>query len=376
MKKLFLLCAFACALWSCCQTAEGYKVNVNVSGDLSQLTSDTLVLTNGAKDEADLIKATAVVTDGVAVFEGAAITTPQNVMITVNGDNTKRLARLFLENGTSEVNIVFTEGAKRPEVTVKGGRYQTVADSLNAIADKLYKENNMEAQMQAYGKMNDEEKAAFMKVYDSLNAILSKSEADYIAAEPTSLYALETLRGSVEDMPVEEAEAKLAAFKALPEYAENKNIAKIENVIAIIKSLQPGMVAPDFTQNGVDGNPVKFSDFYKQNKVTMIDFWASWCGPCRAFNPTLVKIYNEYKDKGFGIIGVSLDRDKDSWLKAIEDDKLEWLHVSDLGFWDNEVAKQYNVRFVPQSILVDQEGKIIKRHPGHDELSELIKANL
>ena len=111
-------------------------------------------------------------------------------------------------------------------------------------------------------------------------------------------------------------------------------------------------------------------------KPVLIDFWASWCGPCRAFNPTLTKIYKEYKKKGFGIIGVSLDRDKDAWRKAIKDDKLDWVHVSDLGFWNNEVAKQYHVRYIPQSIFVDQEGKILKRQPSHEEIEELLKANL
>lgn len=371
MKKLFLLGAAVCALWSCTSSVDGYKVNVNVQGDASKLGTDTLILTNNA-DIAD----TVVLVEGKAVFQGAKITTPQNVMIAAKAEKPKRLAVLFLENGVSSVDINFAEGKQRPEIVVKGGTYQTVADSLRAVQDEMFKACKMDSLMQAYAKASAEDKAAIEKIYNEVTAKAEEAEANYVATHPTSLYALENLSGNLEKMDLAEAEAKLAAFKALPEYAENKNIEKIESAINSLKNLQPGVVAPDFVQNDPDGNPVKFSDVYKKYKVTMVDFWASWCGPCRRFNPTLTKIYKEYKDKGFGIIGVSLDRDKDSWVKAIKDDKLDWVHVSDLGFWNNEVAKLYQVHFVPQNIFVDQEGKVIKRHASEAEIVEILKANL
>ncbi len=372
MKKLFLLGVAVCALWSCTNSVEGYKVNVTVKGDLAQLKSDTLIITNNAE-----IADTAVVVEGKAVFEGAKLDTPQNVMVVAKGEKPQRLARFFLENGVSSVDINFVEGA-RPEITVKGGRYQTVADSLGALRDEMFKAAKIDSLMKVYYKPETtvEERENIEKIYNNVSAEADKLYESYVEANPTSLFALESLASDLESMELADAEAKLAAFKALPEYAANKNVAKIEETINALKALQPGQVAPDFVQNDENGNPVKFSDFYKKNKVTMVDFWASWCGPCRAFNPTLVKIYKEFKNKGFGIIGVSLDRDKDAWVKAIKDDKLDWVHVSDLGFWNNEVAKQYHVRFVPQSIFVDQEGKILKRQPSHEEIVELLQANL
>ncbi len=372
MKKLFLLGAAVCALWSCSSSVDGYKVNVTVKGDLAQLKSDTLIITNNAE-----IADTAVVVEGTAVFEGAKLDTPQNVMVVTKGEKPQRLARLFLENGVSTVDINFVEGA-RPEIAIKGGRYQTVSDSLGAIRDELFKAAKIDSLMKVYYKPETtaEERNAIEKLYDEVSGEAEKHYKSYVEANPTSLFALESLASDLEDMELADAEAKLAAFKALPEYAANKTVAKVEETINALKALQPGQVAPDFVQNDENGNPVKFSDVYKKNKVTMVDFWASWCGPCRAFNPTLVKIYKEFKGKGFGIIGVSLDRDKEAWVKAIKDDKLDWVHVSDLGFWNNEVAKQYQVRFVPQSILVDQEGKIIKRQPAKDEIAEILKANL
>jgi peroxiredoxin len=122
-----------------------------------------------------------------------------------------------------------------------------------------------------------------------------------------------------------------------------------------------GAIAPDFTQNDVNGTPVSLSSF--KGKYVLIDFWASWCGPCRAENPTVVKAYNKFKSKNFTIIGVSLDKPegKADWLAAIKNDGLNWTQVSDLKFWSNEVALQYAVQSIPHNFLLDPTGKIIAK---------------
>jgi peroxiredoxin len=136
-----------------------------------------------------------------------------------------------------------------------------------------------------------------------------------------------------------------------------------------------GTVAPEFVQNDENGNPVSLSSF--KGKYVLIDFWASWCGPCRRENPNVVAAYNEFKNKNFTILGVSLDQDKQKWLDAIKNDNLTWTHVSDLAYWQNAVAKKYNVSSIPQNYLLDPSGKIIAKNLRgeelHQKLSELLK---
>jgi len=136
--------------------------------------------------------------------------------------------------------------------------------------------------------------------------------------------------------------------------------AKMKQEIKRAEAFSKGGAAPDFTLPSPEGKDISLSDF--RGKVLLIDFWASWCGPCRRENPNVVKVYEEYKDQGFEILGVSLDRKKERWLKAIEQDGLSWPQVSDLKGWQNAAAQLYGVRSIPHTVLLDREGKIIARN--------------
>lgn len=166
----------------------------------------------------------------------------------------------------------------------------------------------------------------------------------------------------------------------LPDSIRNKANTKafeqrLDNMVTFEQGVAVGKQAPDFTQNDTAGNPVSLSSF--RGKYVLIDFWASWCGPCRQENPAVVEAWHKFHDKGFEILGISLDRDKKSWKDAIHQDHLTWTHVSDLKYWDNAIVKVYGVQGVPQNFLIDPNGRIIARGlRGEDldkKLSEIYK---
>lgn len=227
---------------------------------------------------------------------------------------------------------------------------------------------------ESWSKYNKEKNTEELKKvdaqYDSVSNLLKEKVYRAYAVKnpqsPVALFAVKQYAGW--DIDADKVEP---LFNALPATTRQwPSAVVLQEQIAIAKKTGIGKPAMDFTQADTSGVPVSLSSF--RGKYVLVDFWASWCGPCRAENPNVVKVFNQYKDKGFTVLGVSLDRPnaKDKWLKAIYDDGLAWTQVSDLKFWDNEVAKQYGIKAIPQNLLIDPQGVIIAKNLRGEDLEK------
>ena len=170
---------------------------------------------------------------------------------------------------------------------------------------------------------------------------------------------------------LEEQEALVAQVPA--NYANSEAVQNIKSSIEIEKKVAVGQKFTDFTLKTPEGKDLKLSDVVAKNKVTLVDFWASWCGPCRAEMPNVVKDYKTFKSKGLGIVGVSLDNDAEAWKKAIKDLGITWEQMSDLKGWQCEGAKLYNVRGIPATVLIAQDGTIIAKDLRGEELTKKLQ---
>lgn len=204
---------------------------------------------------------------------------------------------------------------------------------------------------------------------------ISNLYAKYASENITNFMGLVALSNSIV-RDVDESTTQVILNKFTPELKSSRLGQNIQSTIQTLQKTKPGNNAIDFIQNDENGKPIKLSDF--KGKYVLIDFWASWCNPCRRENPNLVNAYNQFKNKNFTIIGVSLDRNKESWLKAIKDDNLTWTNVSDLKYFDNAVAKSYAIKGTPTNLLIDPEGKIVAKNLFGPQLiqrlNELIKS--
>jgi peroxiredoxin len=223
--------------------------------------------------------------------------------------------------------------------------------------------------------ISKKEYARLGKQVDSVNRILRNDVflkyAKENPASPIAVLALENAAGNGGDL---DPESVGPVFDHLSEAnrRSEKGVA-FQTRIEDARKTSIGHMAPDFTQNDTLEKPVTLSSFH--GKYVLIDFWASWCGPCRLENPNLVAMYEKYSRKGFQIIGVSLDQPgaKDKWLGAIHKDGLTWTQVSDLRFWKNAVAEAYGIKSIPQNFLVDPSGKIIAKSLRGEDLENKLK---
>ena len=208
---------------------------------------------------------------------------------------------------------------------------------------------------------NDEKTIlAIQKEYQKLLTNASDKVAAQVKESPPSLGVINVLQGQLLDKDIYFDAYVVTAEKLKKEWPDYTHSKDFVAMVDKMKTLAIGQKAPEISLANPEGQVVPLSSL--RGKYVLVDFWAKWCGPCRKENPNIVRAYNAYKDKGFTVYGVSLDRSKEDWLQGIREDGLTWIHVSDLKFWQSEAAKTYNITAIPFSLLLDPDGVIIAKN--------------
>ena len=270
----------------------------------------------------------------------------------------------FLENG--QINVQLSADAHSATGTPNNDAYQTIRQQLNDLNKQAF------ATYEAMGDstLTDEQREAKGKDLEALEVKMTEITNAGISQNITNAVGVYLLKRNYYNMSVEELDPLMPQISAT--YANDPVIIRIKENVEKLKATAVGQKFTDFEMQTPDGKAVKLSDYVGKGKVVLVDFWASWCGPCRREMPNLVEAYKKYRNKGFEIVGVSLDRDAEAWKNGIEKLDITWPQMSDLKYWDCEGAKLYAVSSIPHTVLIDGEGVILARGLHGEELQEQI----
>ncbi len=309
----------------------------------------------------------AIVKDGKFIMEGKPVRYPDLVNLTTPA--TRQQASFFLENSDITISGSLDSLSK---IKVTGSKTQDEYNEyLSGIETLVSKARTIyEDAMTAERNKDTTRRSQFTIEIEEIRnqqVVLGK---EFLRNHPASYAVPVIYMNFFSKLTTEENESIIKSLD--PGVAKTHNILIIIEETKAAKAVDIGQKAPDFAMNDVNGNPVSLSSKIG-SKLLFIDFWAAWCGPCRRENPNLVKVYNDYKDKGFEVLGVSLDRTKEDWIKAIEKDQLPWMQVSDLLYWNSPVAKLYAVKSIPANFLLDIKGIIVAKNLRGDDLLNKVK---
>ncbi|MBJ6369353.1 TlpA disulfide reductase family protein [Snuella sedimenti] len=347
---IFILLIFSCQKKS---VTNGYLVN----GVIKDMPDSTKVMMYFDKDS--IMGVTDIINERFQ-FKGS-IKRPRRVMLRI--ESTRDQKMFWLENHKIDI-----DGEKGGFVNskVSGSKTQKEADILKERKDSIHREMSKVNSM-----VTDSNRDSLFVIYNRMIDEEVEINKKFIRDYPDSYESLTVLNvGTKEKIGAAETNKLFHMLsETLQETEEGKSI---KDFVEINKNPIVGGEFIDFKQMNDKGQWIQLSEI--KGKYTLLEFWASWCGPCRAFNPELVELYQMYKDKGFVILSISLDTNKDKWIRAIEDDGLVWDNVSDLNGGDNRAAKIYGVRDIPDNFLIDENGVVIARYLRGNDLKQKLKS--
>lgn len=346
MKKLNLLLLLVVLLNACSNNDKAI-----ISGSIKNFgTGEIYFIKSGDEKVIDTVKVTA---DKFS-YE-MKLSEPTVYMINFGAN--QQPAFTILESGkttiTYEMNVLNS-------LNIQGGKEQSVYNNFINECRLDFSRMDSLGKVAESNAENLDLIAGLQLEFYKLDSMVKVKQKAFVKNNPKSIasafLAVNYLSQNAEKTLEEVNELYNSMDKSIQETYYGKKIAEMATQL---RSTSVGQIAPDFTLNDVNDKPVALSSF--KGKITLIDFWASWCGPCRKENPNVVAAYNKFHGKGFEILAVSLDDNKSNWQEAIRKDNLTWTQVSDLEGWESKVAQQYGVQSIPTNFLLDKEGKIIAK---------------
>jgi peroxiredoxin len=371
MKKiLFILSLISIFIYSCNNKGEKSQDEFIIKCDFTKTKNDTVYLEELLSQSVVPIDSTIIDKNGKFTFKYKPEETSFYVLRTKKSNS----VILLIDKGEN-INITADVRQISKTYTIKGSKGSELIRILNAhIYDNYDKLDSLQVVFQE--RKNDSNFVKVKKFLDSTYYAIFKDQnlfiKDFIDKNPNSLASLIAIHQSFNRRRILSPDNDFEYFKKLDKnlmkaYPDNTQVIDFHKIVEHLKLLAVGSVAPNITLNNTDGNPVALSSL--RGKTVFLVFWASWCHFCKEEIPNLVSLYDKYKDDGFEIYGVSLDKDKQAWLSAIKNYKISWIQVSDTKAWGSPVIKLYNLKAIPATYLLDKNGKIITKNIQGKELA-------
>lgn len=371
MKKIVFIITSALLFVACNNLKDNEFL---ISGTANGIENGKKVFIEVQTETGTLAKDTAVVTDGK--FELKGITEEIDLGF-IRIENEQINLPLILEEGKIEINIVKDSLHKSTlGGTPNNDKFQKFNTESRAISEKVAKfEKDNGPEMQKAQMSNDTVTInKLLKEYKKFQNEMNDYSKKFIKENPDAYLSVLLLENFLMRQYLTPEEIK-SYFEGLDkDVKETKSGKKIKTALDSMSAIVIGKPAPNFSAPSPEGKTISLKE--SLGKVTIIDFWASWCGPCRAENPNVVALYNEFHPQGLNIIGVSLDKDAAKWKEAIAKDGLIWPHVSNLKHWQEPIAKQYNVQSIPATFILDEKGNIVAKDLRGEELRAKVAALL
>ncbi len=361
--QISILCsALALMMASCHRTS--YQIQGSAEGLAD---GDTLYLTSDLQDGTP--SATIIVKDGHFSYQGET----DSVMLCMiySAKHNEVNAPFFLEPGKIDISLSETPGGSRISGTTSNDEWQRLNDSVMVIGKKI---NSIAEHI--YGNTVDStEQQRGMKRIDELNVHFADVVVKAVERNIDNEFGYFLLTYYPEDL-IDNANRQRLIEELPDKMRQRPAIQQLLETIKKSAKTAKGNIIPNFKQTTPEGSQLAVMDVVSQYKVTILDFWASWCGPCRQEMPFMADLYAKYHEQGLGMVGISLDQDKDAWLQAIKGMGMTWPQMSDLKSWENEAAQMFSITSIPHTIVVDQQGKILRRGLRGEDLEHFIAEQL